>query len=61
MGSGSLYARFEDQGYLITRTCEEISSRMPTPDEARGLGMPDGVPVIEVIHTGLDYNMLIED
>lgn len=54
MGRGSLYARLEERGHLIVRTREEITSRMPTPDELRGLQMPDGVPVIDVIHTGID-------
>jgi GntR family transcriptional regulator len=54
MGKGSLYARFEDLGHPITRVREEISARMPTPEEARGLAIPDGVPVIDVLHTGID-------
>ncbi|MGW1677737.1 GntR family transcriptional regulator [Saccharopolyspora sp. NPDC002376] len=54
LGKGSLYARFEEQGHSISRVREEISSRMPSPDELRGLAIPDGVPVIEVLHTGID-------
>lgn len=54
MGKGSLYARFEDLGYPISRVREEISARMPTPDETEGLHIPNGVPVIEVTHTGID-------
>lgn len=54
LGKGSIYARFEELGYPITRIREEISARMPNPDEITGLAIPPGVPVIEVLHTGLD-------
>jgi len=53
-GKGSIYGRFEDLGYPITRIREEVSARMPTPDEAKRLAIPYGVPVIEVLHTGID-------
>lgn len=54
MGKGSLYARFEDLGHTLTRIREEVTARMPTPEESQGLHVPDGVPVIEVLHTGID-------
>ena len=54
LGKGSIYARFEELGYPIARIREEISARMPNPEEMTGLGMPPGVPVIEVLHTGYD-------
>lgn len=54
-GKGSLYARFEDLGHPINRVREEASARMPGPEEIRGLAIPDGVPVIEVLHTGIDH------
>jgi GntR family transcriptional regulator len=56
MGPGSIYARFEDLGHTITRAREEISSRMPRPDEVEILRVPPGVPVIEVLHTGIDQD-----
>ncbi|WP_051325543.1 GntR family transcriptional regulator [Glycomyces tenuis] len=56
MGKGSLYGRFEDQGHRITSIREEISSRMPTPEETEGLKVPAGVPVIDVVHTGIDQD-----
>lgn len=52
--TGSIYGQLEDLGYPMARSREEISARMPTPDEAAGLAIPDGVPVIEVLHTGID-------
>ena len=48
LGPGDLYARFEDKGYSITFTREEVIARMPTPEEARGLMLPEGVPVLVV-------------
>ncbi|MFC3963283.1 GntR family transcriptional regulator [Nocardia jiangsuensis] len=56
LGKGSLYAHFEERGHRITRIREEVSARMPSPDEIRGLAIPDGVPVLEVLHTGIDQD-----
>lgn len=56
LGKGSLYARFEEKGHRITWIREEISSRMPTPAEAEGLLIPAGIPVIDVLHTGIDQD-----
>lgn len=55
-GSGSIYARFEELGHKITRIREEVSARMPSPREVTVLKVPPGVPVIEVLHTGIDQN-----
>ncbi len=54
LGRGSIYQQFEDLGYPIARIREEVSARMPTPNEFKGLAMPPGVPVIEVLHTSID-------
>ncbi|MFC9090320.1 GntR family transcriptional regulator [Nocardiopsis dassonvillei] len=54
MGKGSLYARFEELGHPMARSREEITARMPTPEEVQGLRLPDGVPVLDVLHTGID-------
>lgn len=56
LGKGDLYARFEDKGHLITYTREEVTARMPTPEEARGMTLPEGVPVLVVLHTALDQD-----
>ncbi|NMI00862.1 GntR family transcriptional regulator [Pseudonocardia acidicola] len=56
MGKGSLYARFEELGHAITTVREEVTARMPTPEETRGLAVPDGVPVLDVLHTGIDQD-----
>lgn len=56
MGKGSLYARFEERGHAITRIREEVSARMATPAEAQALKIPDGVPVLDIVHTGIDQD-----
>lgn len=55
-GNGSLYARFEELGHRITRVREEVSARMPSPPETEGLSIPDGVPVIDLLHTSIDQD-----
>ncbi|SEQ92225.1 GntR family transcriptional regulator [Streptomyces sp. yr375] len=53
-GKDGIYGRLEDLGHVMTRVRDEITARMPTPAEAAVLGLPSGVPVIEVLHTSLD-------
>lgn len=47
-GPGGSYARLEEQGHKLTRFREDISMRMPTPQEARMLKLNKGVPVAEL-------------
>lgn len=56
LGTGSIYARLEDQGYPLASIREEITARMPTPLEAKGLATSPGVPVIELLHTSFDHD-----
>jgi len=56
LGPGSIYGRFEDLGHPIVRSHEEISARMPTPEETRGLAIPPGVPIMQVVHTSIDQH-----
>jgi GntR family transcriptional regulator len=55
---GGAYALIEDErgpiGRRITRSEDDISARMPTPEEARMLGLPPGVPVFRVLRTVYD-------
>lgn len=41
-------------GRHIARSVDEISGRMPTPDEARALRLPPGVPVFRILRTVFD-------
>lgn len=55
-GPGGIYARLEEQGHMLDRFAEEVSTRMPTPDEARQLGLPPGVPVFRLVRTAYDVD-----
>lgn len=53
-GPHGIYGRLEELGHTMTHVRDEISARMPTPEEARLLELLPGVPVLEVLHTSLD-------
>jgi GntR family transcriptional regulator len=53
-GPGGIYARLEEQGHTLDRFTEEVSARMPTPDEVRQLSLPPGVPVFRLLRTAFD-------
>ncbi|WP_217243291.1 GntR family transcriptional regulator [Streptomyces sp. AC555_RSS877] len=53
-GKDGIYGRLEELGHVMTRVRDEISARMPTPEEAAILDLLPGVPVLEVLHTSLD-------
>jgi len=52
----SIYGEFEQLGHRLTKVREEITARMPRPDEVAMLRIPPGVPVIQVLHTGVDQD-----
>jgi GntR family transcriptional regulator len=53
-GPGGIYARLEDAGHTLDRFTEEVAARMPTPDEARALSLPPGVPVFRLVRTAYE-------
>ena len=53
-GPGGIYARLEESGHILERFTEEVSARMPTPDEARLLTLGPGVPVFRLVRTAYD-------
>jgi GntR family transcriptional regulator len=53
-GPGGIYARLEEFGHTLERFTEEVAARMPTPDEARLLALPPGVPVFRLVRTAYD-------
>lgn len=55
-GPGGIYARLEEQGYALARFTEDVSARMPTPEEIRVLGLRSGVPVFHLIRTAFDVD-----
>jgi len=57
-----IHGVLEQQGYVMARLRDEIIARMPTPDEARYLRLPGGVPVLDLWHlsltdTGASYEL----
>ncbi|MGH8908795.1 MAG: UTRA domain-containing protein [Egibacteraceae bacterium] len=59
-GPGGVYAALEDHGIQLTRFTEELSMRMPTPDEARGLHINAGVPVADLIRVAYSDDQPVE-
>ena len=53
-GPGGTYARLEELGHRLARFQEDVSARMPLPDEARALRLGAGIPVIRVVRTAFD-------
>jgi GntR family transcriptional regulator len=55
-GPGGIYARIEETGHELGRFTEEVSARMPTPDERKVLQIGAGVPVITLFRTAYDVH-----
>lgn len=53
-GPGGIYARLEEAGHELTRFTEEVTARMPLPDEARMLSIGPGVPIFRLVRTAFD-------
>jgi GntR family transcriptional regulator len=53
-GPGGVYARLEEMGHRLGEFVEEVSVRMPTPNERRRLQLGAGVPVMIVLRTAYD-------
>lgn len=51
---GGIYACLEVLGHELDRMQEDVTARMPLPDEVSLLSMGRGIPVIELIHTSWD-------
>jgi GntR family transcriptional regulator len=53
-GPGGIYARLEEMGHELDRFTEEVTARMPLPDESRALMLSGGIPVFHLIRTAYD-------
>jgi GntR family transcriptional regulator len=53
-GPGGIYARIEEQGHELAHFTEEVTARMPTPEERRALQIGAGVPVMTLLRTAYD-------
>jgi len=55
-GPGGIYARLEEMGHRLERFTEDVSARMPLPEEARALHLPPGIPVFILVRTAFDVD-----
>lgn len=55
-GPGGIYARLEEQGHTLARFTEDVTARMPTPEEAKVLSLRPGVPVFRLTRTAYDVS-----
>lgn len=53
-GPGGIYARLEELGHQLAHFTEEVTARMPLPDEVRALRLTPGVPVFRLVRTAYD-------
>lgn len=53
-GPGGIYGRIEELGHTLERFTEEVSARMPTPEETRLLRLAPGIPVFRLVRTAYD-------
>jgi GntR family transcriptional regulator len=53
-GPGGIYARLEEAGHRLAYFAEDLTARMPLPEEAKALALGGGVPVIHLIRTAYD-------
>lgn len=52
-GPGGVYARIEEQGYELERFTEQVTARMPSPEETKALALAQGMPVLTLVRTAL--------
>ena len=51
-----IHGVLEERHHVMTRIREEVSTRMPRPDETAALQLLPGVPVLDVWHTSIDQD-----
>jgi GntR family transcriptional regulator len=51
-----IHGVLEERQHVMTRMREEVSTRMPRPEESRLLHLRPGVPVLDVWHTSIDQD-----
>jgi GntR family transcriptional regulator len=55
-GPGGIYARIEEAGRRLGRFTEDVTARMPTPEESRALQIASGTPVLALIRVAFDVD-----
>lgn len=59
-GPGGVYARIEESGHKLTSFTEEVTARMPSPEERRRLRLETGTPVLIVIRVAHSGDLPVE-
>lgn len=57
-GPGGIYARLEESGHRLGRFTEDVTARMPSPDEVRALRLAPGSPVLALVRVAYDVDGL---
>jgi GntR family transcriptional regulator len=57
-GPGGIYARIEETGHRLDHFTEDVTARMPVPEEVKALNLTAGTPVIRVLRTAYDVEGL---
>lgn len=60
LGNPDVISRFDSIGVRVDHVTELVTSRLPTPDEARLLELPEGIPVIRIARTHLAADLPVE-
>jgi GntR family transcriptional regulator len=55
-GPGGIYARIEEAGHRLGRFTEEVTARMPTPEESHALRLAAGSPVLALVRVAFDVD-----
>jgi GntR family transcriptional regulator len=55
-GPGGIYARIEEAGHRLGRFTEDVTARMPTPEESRALRLVSGSPVFALVRVAFDVD-----
>jgi GntR family transcriptional regulator len=55
-GPGGIYARIEEAGHRLARFTEDVTARMPTPEESHALRLMAGSPVLALVRVAFDID-----
>lgn len=59
-GPGGIYARLEELGHRLRSFTEEVTARMPLPDESKALLLRPGVPVLALRRVAQTQDRAVE-
>lgn len=59
-GPGGVHARLEEAGHRLAYLTEDVTARMPTPDETKLLRLPPGTPVLHLVREAHTKDRVVE-